>query len=84
MNLIEILSNVNDKDEFAKFVGELVTDLRNNPDSWENHSLDAYLQAMQSWVEDMDGWEKNLKINISDMNVWKLMAHILYASKIYE
>lgn len=84
MNWNEIVTNVNSKDEFIEFIGELVNDLKNNPDSWENLNLDNYLIAMKSWIEDMDGWEQNLCIDISTMNIWQLMAHILYASKIYE
>jgi hypothetical protein len=40
--------------------------------------------VLQSWVEDMDSWVKNLNIDIAKMNVWQLMACILYASKVYE
>lgn len=84
MNLNENLTKVNSKDEFIKFVGELIKDLKNNPETWGNPNLDNYLEAMQSWVEDMEGWENNLSIDISTMNVWQLMANILFASKIYE
>ncbi len=84
MNLNENLTKVNSKDEFIKFVGQLIKDLKNNPETWENPNLDNYLEAMQSWVEDMEGWENNLSIDISTMNVWQLMANILFASKIYE
>lgn len=84
MNLNENITKVNSKDEFVKFVGELIKDLRNNPETWENSNLDNYLEAIQSWVEDMEGWENNLSIDISTMNVWQLMANILFASKIYE
>ena len=84
MNWNEIITKVKSKDEFAKFIGELVNDLRRNPDSWENINLEDYLVAMQSWVEDIDGWEQNLSIDTMTFNVWQLMAHILYASKIYE
>jgi hypothetical protein len=58
MNLHEVILNVNNKDDYIKFIGEIVNDLRTNPDLWENISLDSYLEAMRSWVEDMDGWEK--------------------------
>lgn len=84
MNFSEIVANVNDKEDFIKFVGDLIIDLKNNPDSWENNNLNSYLEAMKSWVEDMDGWEKNYKMKASDISVWKLMSHILCASTMYE
>jgi hypothetical protein len=79
-----MVTKVNSKEEFVKFISDLINDLKNNPDSWENLNLEDYLVAMQSWLEDVDGWEQNTCIHISDMNVWKLMANILYVAKIYE
>lgn len=76
--------NIKDRDDFIKFVGELVCDLRDRPDTWENTDLMSYLEALLAWVEDMDGWEKNLNFDTTKMNVWQLMAHILYGSKMYE
>ncbi len=84
MNICDIVANVNDKEDFIKFVGDLIIDLRNNPGSWENNNLNSYLEAMKSWVEDMDGWEKNSKMNVSEISAWNLMAHILCASTMYE
>ncbi len=84
MNLYNIVLNIKNKDDFVKFVGELNDDLKNNPLTWENTELTSYLEAIQSWVTDMDGWGKNLNIDIKNISVWQLMAHILFASKIYE
>ncbi len=84
MDLYEIVTEIKDKDDFIQFVNELALDLRDRPETWENTNLASYLEALQAWVEDMDGWEKNLHIDINKMNVWQLMANILYASKMYE
>lgn len=67
MNLNEIVLNINNKDDFVKFVSELTDDLKYNSLTWNNADLISYLEALQSSVTDMDGWEKNLNIDISKM-----------------
>lgn len=84
MNLYDILNKIENKGDLVNFIGVLINDLQVNPNEWENISLQNYLEAMQSWIEDMDGWEINSKIDTSKMTSWQLIGHILLASKIYE
>lgn len=84
MELHELVTNINDKDDLIKFISDLINDYITNKDSWENQTLDSYLEAMQSWLEDIEGWEKNCKQDVSNMNPWQLIGHVLYASKMYE
>lgn len=46
------------KEDFIEFINMVVEDLKNNPNEWENNSLQSYLEAMASWTEDMDGYIK--------------------------
>ncbi|WP_315110011.1 hypothetical protein [Clostridium intestinale] len=84
MNLGEMILNINNKNDLVRFMGILRDDLRNNSDTWTNINLNDYLEAMQSWIEDIEGWEKTCKIDVSKISHWQLVAHILLASKMYE
>ena len=84
MELHEFVSKIENKDDLIMFLSALKCDFITNKASWENQTLENYLEAMQSWLEDIEGWEKNCNQDISKMNAWQLIGHILYASKIYE
>jgi hypothetical protein len=84
MNLGEMIPNIDNKNDFVSFISMLRDDLKNNSDTWENMNLNDYLEAMQSWVEDIEGWEKNCSIDVSKISHWQLVANILLASKMYE
>lgn len=78
------MTTVNSKEDFIQFMSSLINDLKNNSDNWENKSLQEYLEALQSWTEDMDGYylKNNLPVP-KDIN-WGLFADILTAAKMYE
>ena len=83
-NIETIAQNVKSKDDFISFMAALIHDLKNNPDAWENQSLEAYLEAVQSWVEDMDGYYANNNKPVPDNISWKVFADTLIAAKMYE
>jgi hypothetical protein len=82
--LEEIAQSVSSKGDFIDFIGALINDLKSNPEHWENKSLDAYLGAIQSWTEDMEGYYMNNNIPLPENIPWKVFADILIAAKIYE
>ncbi|PIE40757.1 MAG: hypothetical protein CSA49_06830 [Gammaproteobacteria bacterium] len=82
--LISKLENVKTRADLSEFVSALLNDLEGNNAEWENASLSDFLEAMSSWIEDMDGYYKNQGKPFSEDQPWKLFADILYASKIYE
>ena len=54
--------------------------------NFENNTLDSFLEAMKNWIEDMDGYYKNIgmrEYNDKTLN-WSMLADILNASRIYE
>jgi hypothetical protein len=55
-----------------------------NKGSWENSNLESYLEAMQAWIDDMDGYYKNRGTNVPVSNPWQLIADILHAATMYE
>ncbi|WP_289136480.1 hypothetical protein [uncultured Brevibacillus sp.] len=79
MDLFEKCNNVDSKNDLIQFIKALRHDLLVNPDEWENQTLDGFLEAMESWMEDtMDiGF-------LAEQPEWKSFAAILYMGKIYE
>ena len=80
MNIIEVKT----KEDFIFFLEKMMQDLKENPKTWENNSLDTFLDAMKSWVEDMDNYYINVEQPIPKNVSWKVFSEILMASKIYE
>ncbi|MGG4444804.1 DUF7660 family protein [Brevibacillus fortis] len=79
MDLFEKCENVDSKDELIEFIKALRHDLQVNPEEWENLSLAAFLEAMESWMEDTTDMGY-----LADQPEWKSLAAILYMGKIYE
>lgn len=78
------MTHLNSKEEFVQFMSSLINDLKDNSGKWENKSLSNYLEAMQSWVQDMEGYYLNNNLPIpKDIN-WNVFADILMAARIYE
>ena len=70
------------KEEFLAFLQMLIDDFRRNPSEWENTTIDLYLEAILSWVEDYSSSDWN---DIDWNNIsYSTMAKILYMGKIYE
>ena len=72
------------KEDFIKLVEFLSANAKSNLDEWENKDLPSYLEAMASWVEDMDGYYLNQKLPIPENINWAFIANILMAAKVYE
>lgn len=60
MDLQSMVKSIYNKDDLVRFIRELRVDLISNSITWENPTLERYLEAMQAWLNDIDGWEKNL------------------------
>ncbi len=64
-------------DDVLRSLRELSESLGREPESWENPTLDRYLEAMTWWLEAM-------KERIGDKPCWQVFALMLEAGKIYE
>lgn len=84
MELHEFVNQTTSKGDFLRFLEALRNDFKSNPDEWENGDLDSYLDAIQAWVSDMEGYFKNQGIEIPTSVPWNLFANILFAEKMYE
>ncbi len=65
------------RDDAVQAIHQLLADLKENPDSWENPTLERFLEAMAAWLE--DSGKKH-----SEPPSWDLIAEMLQAAKIYE
>ncbi|WP_427501459.1 DUF7660 family protein [Methylomonas sp. MED-D] len=84
MELHERISRINSKDDLADFIAALRSDLTANPETWENPTLERFLNAMESWMRTMDMYYKNTGQSFPETPSWKIFADALYAAKIYE
>ena len=82
--MLDDLLPVNSKDGLVKFIAALAKDFKDNPDEWENKNISSYLEAIVSWIEDMDGYYKNTNQPLPKDTNWKVFADILMAARVYE
>ncbi len=71
--------------DFIEFLKEFRKDLTNNDSKWENKTLEDFLEAMESYTEDVQGYYDNMKLNIdADKATWENFMIIMKGSSIYE
>ena len=83
MELHEQIERVQTKEDLAKFITDLRMDLDAHGESWENPTLERFLEAMVAWLSATDYLEKNRGHPVESSS-WKTIANLLYAAKIYE
>ena len=75
---------IQSREEFIAFVRDLSKDFRDNNVTWENDTLERYLDALAAWTEDMDGYYGN-RGEVAPVGInWKFIAQLLLAAKVYE
>ena len=84
MECVEQVKDIETRDDFVVFVQNLLRDWRQRPDQWENASLEAYLEAIAAWVQDMDGYEGRRGEALPKHLTWRHVGEILLAARIYE
>ena len=78
------VQKIQTKKDFVNFLRDLKKDYLKNSSSWENKDIETFLEAMASWVEDMDGFYINQGLPVPEKPDWKVFADILMGGKIYE
>lgn len=84
MKLHELVIQIKTKNDFIEFARALAIDLAANRDTWENPTLESYLEAIARWVEDSDGFYRNQGRAVPIDPSWQNLAEILIAAKMYE
>jgi hypothetical protein len=84
MKVHEQVAQVDSKRALSEFVEALREDLQTNPAEWENATLDRFLGALASWIEDSDGYYSNRGVPVPAAPSWRSIAEMLAAARIYE
>ena len=81
---MEQINNINSREDFIAFLHDLKVDNCDNETEWYNKSIKDYLESIGNWVEDMDGYYSNMKIDMPENINWSFIATLFYVGKIYE
>jgi hypothetical protein len=65
------------RNDAVQAIRRLLSQLKDDPEAWENPTLDRYLDGMAAWLED-SGKKDNRPAS------WDLIIEMLEAAKIYE
>lgn len=73
------------KNEFIKSIKNLRLDFESNENVWENKTIPEYLDAIERYADDIQGYYDNTTQNIdSEKASWKIFSDILTGASIYE
>jgi hypothetical protein len=71
--------------EFIEFLKEFRSDLKDSKGSWEIKTLEDFLEAMEAYSADVQGYYDNMKLNIdADEPTWENFKQILQGASVYE
>ena len=78
------VEKIQTRQDFISFLRKLKKDYLENLPSWENRDIGTFLEAMASWIEDMDGFYINKGLPVPKKPDWKVLADIFMGGKLYE
>lgn len=78
MTLAEHNQSIRSREDFVAFLRALTADLHDKPETWENGSLERFLEALAVCAEDRKSEPAPQQAN------WKALADMLMAAKVYE
>ena len=84
MRLDERATKVHSRSEFIGFLKAFRKDLEENSEKWENANLNSFLEAMASWIEDIEGFYLNQNRSVPDQPSWNMLTEIFLAARVYE
>jgi hypothetical protein len=77
-------SRATSREDVVNVVRAMATDLRNHKDDWQNASLDTYLDALASSIEEVDEIYPDRGEVVPDQPSWQLVAQLLVMASGYE
>lgn len=76
---------VTNRESFSEFLNLLHADFQENGRNWENNRLELFLEALQRYSEDLDGYYQNMHPDLDpDKATWRVFADILLGAIVYE
>jgi hypothetical protein len=71
--------------QFIEFLKEFRKDLSDDKSNWENRTLEEFLEAMERYTEDVQGFYDNMKMDVdADKPTWENFKTLLKGASIYE
>jgi hypothetical protein len=70
--------------ELAGFIDQLADSYVEDPEQWENDTIESFLRAWSAWLNDMDGYFLNQGEVVPEAPSWQLVAQMLLAARVYE
>ncbi|MGS2765217.1 DUF7660 family protein [Sinomicrobium sp. M5D2P9] len=85
MDVHEISEKIETKKDFEEFLKFLKLDFETNKAEWENATLKDFLESLQAYTEDVEGYFNNMNIPFDEKKpTWKIFAQLLLGAKVYE
>ena len=83
-DLFDLAAAVNSRQDHISFVGEMITNLKEHSDEWGNDNLASFLQGLQSFSKDMQGYYHNVgePVDVETIS-WRMAAQMLLAASVY-
>lgn len=71
--------------EFIEFLKWFRKDFKENQSNWENKTLEDFLEAMEAYTVDIQGFYDNMKMDVdADKPTWENFKTILQGASVYE
>ncbi|MFI6107503.1 hypothetical protein [Streptomyces sp. NPDC051310] len=75
---------VRSREELVAFVRDLHQDYLRRGHTWENQTLDRFLEALAAWMDDSPGWYRKFGYELPPDGDWTYLARALQAATLYE
>ena len=80
-DILDGTENIKTRTDFNEFL----KNFRSDSDTWENNNLANFLEALEGYSEDIDGYYKNMKFKRNPNEPsWRLFAQFLSGAAVYE
>jgi hypothetical protein len=76
--------NILSKADLVALIQALTADLARHPEKWENNTLERFLIAMGSWIDDSDAYFHQNNRAALDPATCQILADVLMAARVYE
>lgn len=84
--LVDHAEKLSSRNEFVEFIDELMQNLKEHPDEWENQSVELFLAGLRGFAANSEGYYVNIGETTVDVDTptWRGFADMLLAAKVYE
>jgi hypothetical protein len=83
-DLLRIADRLRTRDDLRVFLEKIADSLLEDPEAWENDTLERFLRAWAAWLGDMDGYFLNPCIPAPEAPSWQFIAQMILAARVYE